>query len=651
MNILKNRSGGINPPKFYPIGGTSLGAGALLGTSGDSGFTHSGRLFFLLSLPGMFLLEGEAQILKKRTGFASPNTPPFYAFIMITDSSIEAALGVDYKMPASGSTKGDIAEVTGALELGFFFGNSNGWYLNIGRDLPETKRVNAKLLRIINRAYFYLMLSASGIRTGAGAGLDFDKKFGPARVKVKAYLDLAARISVHPLQIGGSIQAGIEGSVKIFGVGVGISAHFGLSVDAPKPFIISGEVRVCVRIIIKKCANVPFKWEFNSDLNVVEIPLLEADSVNAMNVHTGETFPVEFDTGSFSAVIPMDSFVDIEFKRAVNPLETTELIGGVAETPKYKELLPPKKARAPQLTYEFNVVSVELLPNDVFNIPGAEVPDGAKIGFWQWNAPGHYTKIRLLSLSPLSFMSSGVPNGPSWSSDYAITNMDCVDTLIEETCIEIGAIGVNGLLPSETLVTSQGIGFQLSSGPAGIVGSSLRFSGGQTLTLYFAEATSSVNFGLLTETDQLIVKFYQRVADDNLVYSDILVTTEEIAGPINAASLNYDDPTTPIQKIVIETGSCNLDSGSGGSVTPDDLPCSEQIMADLVGLLNGLHKAGQDILDNPLDVTNNTWVPRLYKYLLGDTFHLCTKFRDCSGNGSLLERLLTFLPSGYRGVP
>ena len=639
FEVYKKPERGINLDKFANVPGTSLGAGVLLGTTVDSGFTHSGRLFFLLSLPGIFFLEGEAQILKKRTGFASQSTPPFYAFLAITSSSVEAALGVDYKMPGSG----DIAQIKGAMELGFFFGNSTGWYLNIGRETPENKRVQAKLIRIINRAYFYLMISSSGIRVGAGAGMDFDRKFGPVKVKIKAYLDVAGRISFRPLQIGGSIQAGIEGSVKIFGVGIGISAHFGLSVDAPKPFIISGEVRVCVKLIFKKkCVNVKFKWVLNEQLNVAELPLLESGSVSAVNVHTGETYPVAFDIGaSDDHVIPLDSYVDIEFKHAVNPLETADEIGGIVETPIYKEVLPPKKSRAPQVTYDFRVKSIALSPNNVFDIPGGNVPSGAKIGFWQWNAPGHYTKVRLLSLSPLSFMNNGVLNGPSWSSDYAVTNMNCVGTTIDEICVNIGGGRKNALLPAESLAVFDGVGFLLSSGLSGVLDGSLSYHSGQALTLYFSVPTAVANLTLLTETDRLTVKYYERVST-GLEYEDVLIQIEDYEGPLSEIALSYENPENPIQKIVIETGACNVDVRGGAN--PNDLPCSEQILADLMGLLNGLHKGGKSFPSTAMNVRTVKWTALLYKYLLGDTFNICNDSRECTGKAKLLTKLIKMLP-------
>ncbi len=590
----------------------------------------------MLSLPGVFLLEGEAQILRKRVGFASQNTPPFYAFLAITDSSVEAGLGVDYKIPASGS----IAEISGALELGFFFGNSTGWYMNIGRDLPENKRVQAKILRIIDRAYFYLMLSSSGIRTGAGAGLGIDKRFGPAHVKLRAYLDLAGRISSRPMQIGGAIQAGIEGKISLFGVGIGIGAHFALSVDAPKPFIIAGEVYVCVKLIfVKKCAGVRFEWNFSNDLNIVAIQLLEANSVQALNVHTRENYNVAFDSSpSDNEVIPLDSFVDIEFKHAVNPLGVTNKIGGVSEVPRYRELLPPQRARAPQLTYEFIVENVILSPHNV-------APP--LLGFWQWNAPGHYTKIRLLSLSPLSFLGSGVPGGPSWSSDNALLSMECFGTVREEVCIDLNAFGEGGLLPAEALLSSQGVGLMLSSGLAGTIDTTgLYFNAGQSLTIYFPEPVVFVSLSLFTSTSGLSVRYYRRVANANLEYQDQLVEMSYLPGSMDeSSSLLYDNAAVPIEKIVIESGFCDEVPGGGGEGSSiEEIPCKLDAIVSIMGLISELFRHESGFPGNPLAVTSSGWIPFVYKYLLTDVFNLCSSPPEPHSGQDLAEYYLGVLP-------
>jgi hypothetical protein len=191
---------GINVGKFSQEDGFSLGAGVSLATTTDAGKAFSSKLMFLLSLPDVFLLQGQAQILKERIGLDSTVEPPFYALIAITNQSVEA----NYKIPdvAEGGQKpGGIATVDALIEMGFFFGNSGGWYINLGKDSPDNRRIQVRLLDMID-AYFYLMLSGSGIRAGAGASYELNKKFGPLRAELSAYMDVAGRIAFKPKQIG-----------------------------------------------------------------------------------------------------------------------------------------------------------------------------------------------------------------------------------------------------------------------------------------------------------------------------------------------------------------------------------------------------------------------------------------------------------------
>ena len=76
--------------------------------------------------------------------------------IAITDHSIEAAFGANYKLPDDTADPGAIAKVDGVIEMGFFFGDAAAWYVNIGRETPEDRRIQARLLQLFN-SYFYLM--------------------------------------------------------------------------------------------------------------------------------------------------------------------------------------------------------------------------------------------------------------------------------------------------------------------------------------------------------------------------------------------------------------------------------------------------------------------------------------------------------------
>lgn len=97
---------GVNIKKFASKPGLSLGVGASIATSFDSGKTFSSKLFLLLGLPDVFLLEGQAAILRKRLGIDDDVEPPFTALIIIGDQSIRANLAVDYKIPDAGDFRG-----------------------------------------------------------------------------------------------------------------------------------------------------------------------------------------------------------------------------------------------------------------------------------------------------------------------------------------------------------------------------------------------------------------------------------------------------------------------------------------------------------------------------------------------------------------
>ncbi|MBX9850699.1 MAG: hypothetical protein K2X86_02965, partial [Cytophagaceae bacterium] len=157
---------GVHVGKFNQKKGFTLGAGASVATTFDSGKVFSAKVFVMISLnPTLLYIQGQAAMLRQRIGLDSTNDPPFSAMIAIDEKSIEAAFGVNYKVPES---SGFIFKLDALVELGFFFKNASAWYVNVGRDLPEEKRVQARILTLFN-AYAYLMLSSSGIRAGAGA--------------------------------------------------------------------------------------------------------------------------------------------------------------------------------------------------------------------------------------------------------------------------------------------------------------------------------------------------------------------------------------------------------------------------------------------------------------------------------------------------
>ncbi|WP_343631335.1 hypothetical protein [Fluviicola sp.] len=393
---------GIQTSKFLIKDGFSFGAGVSLATSSDAGKTFSSKLFFLLSLPDVFLFQGQAQFLKDRIKLDANPDPPFFAIIAITKHSIEAGFGINYKMPDTGPKTGKVVTVDGVTELGFFFGNSAAWYFNIGRESPDSYRIQARVLDILNM-YFYFMISNSGIRAGAGVSFALKKSFGPLKAELSAYLDTKGRIAFRPKQIGGAIQLGGTVSLKCCGLGFSVSGAATLAAEAPKPHIITGEFEVCVQVLKKKrCAHFEFTWNYDSNLDNSRNPVLgnvpegsnstEASDLNKIaksnHMVTGETLnldarilydgpgnapatplPHPGDGGWIESLelddfrVPVDTFIDIEFKKGLNVTGTggnLEKLGGISSPSEYIDYVPPQKGKSDRVRHEYFFESIEI---------------------------------------------------------------------------------------------------------------------------------------------------------------------------------------------------------------------------------------------------------------------------------------------------
>ncbi len=480
---------GVQISKFDPIGGFAIGLGVSLATATDGGKVFSSKIFLLLSLRELLMLQGQAAILSERIKLNDPNDPPFFALIVITRESIEAALGVNYLIPDD-KDPGSIATVQGVLELGFFFKDSSAWYLNIGRDLPESYRIQVRLFDLFD-VYFYFMLNAYGIRTGAGARFELEKKFGPLYVYLYAYLDIAAKVGFKPKQLGGSIALGGGVEISIFGLGFGISVGASLAAEAPEPFIITGGLEVCVKVLGKdRCANIELVWELNNNVDTSEIGLIDRDdpggSAQAVNIQTKETFAVNFVknssgllyhgssnpaavppppsssawNGSFDDyIIPLDSFIDVDFKNGMNPNgnASTDRIGknGGANHIRY---IAPQKGKTPRVKHDFKVEDVfiyawdpvgnsweeydiydALTPMDDLPFIDPAVIDSLdlKQGYWQIEEPNKYNKLRLLAQTPLSYMTQASGEFIPENNGVTAETIFCEEEPREKCCVSL----------------------------------------------------------------------------------------------------------------------------------------------------------------------------------------------------------------------
>lgn len=485
---------GISISKFEDKPGYTVGAGLSIATSFDSGKVFSSKLFLMLGLPGLFMLQGQAGILRRRIGLDDKVDPPFSALVVIEKSSFLANIGVNYRLPEGGGWDGKITALQGTLEMAFFFNNSSGWYVNVGKDKPESARVRATILTLFN-GYAYLMISSRGFKAGAGARFDFKKKFLGISVGIGASLDMGGSVSFKPVQIGAFIQVGGFAYFKVWKIGISLSIQIGLAVEAPHPFNISGYIDVKVKVwIVKVKFRLELSWYINNNYG----PLLEPMPVlqlpdpargylpaTATNILSGETFPINYlnyeITGTVGNIpapgeagwkynfnnadavmqvtIPLDSFIDIELLKPVKP-SLAKLGGAANQLPNgYTELLPPQKGRGNQVKHEFQLTGLDVYawketgagigswqPYNIYEAvtaivsentgPGAINLAGLKQGYWQFSEPNRYNKIRLLSQNMFSYANQSTDASSNLDGlNFRRKDLFCFENVTKQTVV------------------------------------------------------------------------------------------------------------------------------------------------------------------------------------------------------------------------
>lgn len=609
---------GIQASKFDIKEGFSLGAGVSLATSSDSGKTFSSKLFFLLSLPDVFLFQGQAQFLKERIGIDANPDPPFFAIIAITKHSIEAGFGVNYKLHEDGK----IVTVDGVIELGFFWGSSSSWYVNVGRETPEYRRIQARLFDILNM-YFYLMISSGGLRLGAGVKFELSKKFGPISAELKAYIDTFGKFSKRPRQIGGAIKLGGSVGIKVCGLGFSVSGSATLAAEAPKPHVVTGELEVCVKVLKKeRCVRFELTWFFNEDLELIPTSLIganvgeslsrdTADIRNAAkmtNMVTGETYALSYTSGAGIPApdtwitggaddyrVPLDSYFDIEFKKGMNmvPSSGNNLgkIGGISTPAHYIEFVPPLRGKSDRVRHEYSLKDIEIFywdenatpvaawkPYDFYSalLPMYENATGTvvdaidtaalssmKWGYWQQQAPGLNNKLRILATTPLSYTST---TGNAFNiEDLGINDSTifCPGDPIDHTCVTFKAKDEQRIFAADTLNSHQNVIFRVTQADGTVLNTDpglygLYFEPGSTLEVFFNEPMKDVHLDLRSQASELNLKYYQRQAGP--VVNGLNTYTYGLAGTQlkdpNDGIIHYTQPDGAFDKIEITVGEC-----------------------------------------------------------------------------------------------
>lgn len=318
----------IEGNKFEGNTGFNLGAGTTIGTLGDSGYTVNSKVFVMLGLPRLLLLQGQTAVLKKRLGLNDPQDPPFVSFMAIDEESVSSGMGINYLAPAEGEDAGSIFNMQGLSQMAFFYKDSSAWYVNFGKDKPVEERMRANLFNLID-AYAYLMISAKGIKAGAGASMGIKKDVGPVKIGASVSMAAGGQISFKPFQMGGFMEIAGEAYVRVYKFGIGLGMRTMLVVEGPKPFIIKGLFEVSIGLPwpfddINLSVDLEWKRSNRTTPDLSPIPIIDASKsipVSAFSMHTQESFPVLFQEDQINLTninwdnytVPMDSYIDIDF--------------------------------------------------------------------------------------------------------------------------------------------------------------------------------------------------------------------------------------------------------------------------------------------------------------------------------------------------
>ncbi|MHC0445867.1 hypothetical protein ACWA1F_10670 [Flavobacterium sp. 3-218] len=443
----------------------SIGAGATFESTG--GTILNMRAMLLLSLPTLFYIEAGLNVLGDRLGpiEKDQSTPPFFAMVAFGDNSLELAAGADFQMPKDG---GQIIQLHALLEAGFFFKNQKPWYINLG---SKKDPITARILTLFT-AKAFLMLSAQGIEAGARLDFKLEKSFGPAKVKLWAYLEMGGKISFKRPQMGGYIAAGGGIQIKIWIINVEIVLDTIFSVESFKPFLIYAKLELSVRvklgfIRVRKNFLIELQWDINRIVDRTPYSPLPkgthgdandnrtADSVKGVHMLTNEAFLLDYfnqmpSPSSISKVIPLDTFIDIKMTKGVLPnTSLSKIIGGyTADAKNYTDLMPPEgtsKAgrKLRQVKHQYSIESIELLSANgnsweayhpfkaVVDKDSRELVKDLPWAQWQ-KVIDQYDSIRVLATNPFSYLSAGEP-GWHVPEQFGITpsKLFCVSDSIE----------------------------------------------------------------------------------------------------------------------------------------------------------------------------------------------------------------------------
>ncbi|MEJ7645304.1 MAG: hypothetical protein WKF87_11970 [Chryseolinea sp.] len=576
------------PDSDTPI---SIGAGISIGTAADNAHIFTMQAFLFLSMPELLLISGRGNILSERLDIVSEKQPPFFAYLALTSDYISVGMGADYKI----REEGEILDLQATAKMAYYFSNSSAWYVHVGtKDEPNKAKLLKKIFNL--DVYSYLMISASGIETGAGIKFEKRKKYGPVSVTVNAYGDAYAMLSFRKTQAGGGIACGGTVGASVFGVGFDLTLDAYLMLTVPKPYIVKGGMEVCLKVDFwlytwRKCFDLDFKWEFDQDADETEIKIIEKTDPNSIpvsgfHIGSGNTYALTyFNTvppdpiNTSIETIPLDTFIDVQLKKPVNPNAISQKIGGVTNPPSGNtELVPPKEVEL-QVTHRFAIHDISIMvwkttssvwvnydPYAALN--GSAFlqtvdPSKLKLGYWQKKGK-EYNNLRILSNTPFSFADQLTGVFIPEQSGVSAGTMFCEADEIKPHCTRWTK---EESIPIGSWITYREFVYRIFKRPAVVVPFpnvfniplSLRMSNDSRLEIILPEQSGDATVKLFSFARTLNVTYYDlksRIVLHHGIPKNI--ATYEVVKQFvlhhgdYAVPLVYKDNSRPVKKIVIE---------------------------------------------------------------------------------------------------
>lgn len=565
----------------------SVGIGASLATL--DGRLASLRAMVLLSLPSMFAIDAGLTIISERLGLTEddPRVPPFYAFVIVGDNSLEIGAGGNFQL---NKNNGSFIDIKAEVQMGFFFKNQKPWYVNFG---TKEKPITASLFKdsINIRAQAYLMIAAKGIE--AGARVDFNLNL--IILKVWAAIEVGGKVSFERPQTGGYIyvEGGAEINLFIIKISLFISIYF--RVELIKPFLILAELKLelKVRLFIVKITlkvHLTIKWEKDKYTDTSEIaPITYASdppeidypkearlesAVKGINMLTNEEFilkpllpinqvPDPVFVENNAPYIALDTYVDIKIEKGMIPSSMVDQkIGGhTTGASGYLDLIPPEKnqpgghvIRQVQHKYFIEDIKINIVnENGVWQeynpyravVTDDELPflpniNSFKIGYWQ-KTNEKYDTIRLLASTPFSFLDGGQP-GWFIPEQYGITASSLFCTEHVETWHHSNVLdkAVGTVYFQPTMYPNE----YINGAYYNILGAvtdldfmsvsnisnphnfqkSLKINNGNSLVIILPQSSAQVKLLLSTMASDVTIKYYKDVFSNSIYQTYELIT-------------------------------------------------------------------------------------------------------------------------------